>query len=221
VIGEPLIDSRAIPTAIEPRASVTVPRSRTARGELARALIRPAVVEDLDAIVSMTRLLALETVGKTLPPQQVRAGVESVFDSPGRGRYYLACVGSQVVGQLAVLYVELNAWRNGLIYWIDDVYVRTEWRCRGVYRSLFAFVQEMVLATPGVRGTRLRCAADNHPAQAAYRRLGMRPGGVMMEWFWPDNADDLPPDDGAASKNCHPTPRRNVKERSDAVYPTV
>jgi RimJ/RimL family protein N-acetyltransferase len=192
----PLIDNKPILTAIEPRTAVAAGRSHTASSEPAQTLIRPAGAEDLDTIVMMTRLLAFETVGKTLPLQQVRAGVRSVFDSRGRGHYYLACVSGQVVGQLAVLYVELNAWRNGLIYWIDDVYVRTEWRGRGVYRSLFTFVQEMVLTTPGVCGIRLHCDPDNSAAQAAYRRLGMRPGGVMMEWFPPDSSCDLPARDG-------------------------
>lgn len=190
MIGIPPIDNKTILPAIASRPSVAAGRSHT--GEPAQTLIRPAVAGDLDEIVTMTRLLALETVGKTLPQQRVRAGVRRVFDSPGRGRYYLACVGGEVVGQVAVLYVELNAWRNGLIYWIDDVYVRQEWRGRGVYRSLFTFVQELVLATRGVCGIRLHCAPDNTAAQAAYRRLGMRPGGVMLEWFSPDNVSDLP-----------------------------
>lgn len=196
MIGIPHIDHKTTSTAIEPRTSMAAGRGHTAGGEPARTLIRPAVAEDLGEIVTMTRLLALETVRKTLPLRQVRAGVESVFDSPGRGQYYLACAGGQVVGQLAVLYVELNPWRNGLIYWIDDVYVRREWRGRGVYRSLFTFVQELVLATRGVCGIRLHCAPDNTAAQAAYRRLGMRPGGVMMEWFPPDGSCDLPTHDG-------------------------
>jgi RimJ/RimL family protein N-acetyltransferase len=196
MIGLPPIDNQTLLPAIEPRSSVAAGRGRTAGGEPASTRIRPAAAEDLDAIVTMTRLLALETVGKTLPLQQVRAGVQRVFDSPGRGQYYLACAGGQVVGQVAVLYVELNAWRDGLIYWIDDVYVRAEWRGRGVYRSLFTFVQELVLATRGVRGIRLHCAADNLPAQAVYRRLGMRPGGVMMEWFRPDSLNDPESRDG-------------------------
>jgi RimJ/RimL family protein N-acetyltransferase len=196
MIGLPLIDNKTSLTATEPRTSAAAGWGHTARGELAQTLIRPAVAADLLKIIDMTRLLAFETVGKILPLEEIRAGVQRVFDSPGRGQYYLACVGHQVIGQVAVLYVELNAWSNGLIYWIDDVYVRTEWRRQGIYRCLFTFVQELVLATPGARGIRLHCAPDNIAAQAAYWRLGMRPGGVMMEWFCPDNSGNLPTRDG-------------------------
>lgn len=197
MIGIPHLDNQTALAAVEPRTPTATGRGDTARGEPSWLLIRPAAAGDLDAIVAMTRRLARETAGKALPREQVRAGVRRVFDSPGRGQYYLACAGGQAVGQLAVLYVELNAWRNGLICWIDDVYVRREWRGRGVYRSLFTFVQDTVLATPGALGIRLHCAPDNTAAQAAYRRLGMRPGGIMLEWFRPDAMDGAPVRDGA------------------------
>lgn len=148
-----------------------------------RDIVRPARPEDLDAVVEMTCLLARETVGKALPHATARAGVRRVFESPSRGRYYVACLGGEVVGQIAVLYVELNAWRNGLVYWVDDVYVRPAHRGRGVFRRLFAHVRDDAQATPGVVGIRLHFAEDNRAAEAAYRALGMRRGGMMMEWF--------------------------------------
>jgi GNAT superfamily N-acetyltransferase len=147
--------------------------------------VRSATSDDRETIVTLTRDLALETVGKVLPLATIRAGVQRVFDCPERGRYFLACIDDQVVGQLAVLYVELNAWRDGLIYWIDDVYVRPAHRGQGVYRSLFSHVQQLACQTPGVIGIRLHCAEENEAAQAVYGRLGMRRGGVTMEWFCP------------------------------------
>jgi RNA polymerase sigma factor (sigma-70 family) len=178
------------------RISSAPGRNLEAHGTSAQVLIRPGVAEDLDKVVTMTRQLASETVEKLLPLEVVRAGVQSVFDSPDRGQYYLACVDGEVVGQLAVLYRELNVWRNGDVYWIDDVYVREEWRGLGIYRSLFTHVQQLVLATPGVCGIRLHCDRENTDAQAVYQRLGMRQGGVMMEWFRDGRPTDLPSDDG-------------------------
>jgi GNAT superfamily N-acetyltransferase len=147
--------------------------------------VRPAELGDIETIVRMTRCLAAETVGTILPWEGVRAGVQRVFDHPNRGRYFLAGIDDQIVGQTAVLYVEVNPWRNGPIYWIDDVYVRKAYRVKGVYRTLFRHVQQLALAIPDVVGIRLHCAEENRTAQAVYTRLGMRRGGVMMEWFCP------------------------------------
>ena len=61
--------------------------------------IRRAVREDLETIIDFNIAMALETESKTLDPDLVRKGVAAVFDSHGKGVYYVAEYGGQVVGQ--------------------------------------------------------------------------------------------------------------------------
>jgi GNAT superfamily N-acetyltransferase len=60
---------------------------------------------------------------------------------------------------------------GGLIACLDDLYVKPEWRNRGLSRVALAEVREFC-ATAGVRAMTVEVAFDNGPAQAVYRRTG-------------------------------------------------
>jgi len=77
-----------------------------------------------------------------------------------------------VVGSLLVVN-EWSDWRNSTFWWIQSVYVRPDWRRKGVYRKLHDWVYEAARSRPGVCGIRLYVDRDNHAAQATYTNLGM------------------------------------------------
>ena len=95
--------------------------------------VRRAVREDLDTIIEFNVAMAQETESKALSPNLVRKGVAAVFDSHGKGVYYVAESGGQVVGQLLIT-TEWSDWRNGIFWWIQSVYVHEDFRRKGVYR---------------------------------------------------------------------------------------
>lgn len=134
--------------------------------------IRRAVLADAAAIVAFNQTMALETEDKTLPDAIISAGVAGLLAQPDYGFYLVAEADGVVIGSLMVTY-EWSDWRNGLLWWIQSVYVTAAWRRRGVYRALYNAVKAQAAQTGQVRGFRLYVEKDNAPAQHTYRALGM------------------------------------------------
>ena len=134
--------------------------------------IREATSADIETLVDFNAAMAKETENLSLDRARLTGGTRAVFESPDKGRYIVAEAEGQVVGSLLTVQ-EWSDWRNGDFWWIQSVYVRPEWRRRGVYRSLHNWVQEAARATPGVCGVRLYVDQHNHTAQSTYASLGM------------------------------------------------
>jgi hypothetical protein len=88
-----------------------------------RFRVRDAMSADVDAIVAFNRAMAQETERKDLALKVLLPGVRTVIENPTLGRYFVACRGDEVVGQLMIT-TEWSDWRNGQIWWIQSVYVR-------------------------------------------------------------------------------------------------
>ena len=137
--------------------------------------------DDVNAIVDFQQAMARETEEVTLDRDVVTRGVQAVFDDPSRGRYFVAEVEGRVVASLLITY-EWSDWRNGVVWWIQSVYVIPEFRKRGVYAGLYAHVKQT--ADASVKGIRLYVDRRNKPAQEVYRRLGMNGEHYLVfEWM--------------------------------------
>ena len=147
--------------------------------------IRQAVLEDGPDIARMNSFLAAETEGLRLDPDVITAGVLNLLQSPQRGRYFVACHGPQVIGQLMLTY-EWSDWRNGEIWWLQSVYVQQDSRRQGVFRGLLQHVMSLAHETPGVIGLRLYVEQHNEAAHAVYQNLGFtQPGYLVLERLSP------------------------------------
>ncbi|MEX0726010.1 MAG: GNAT family N-acetyltransferase [Planctomycetaceae bacterium] len=134
--------------------------------------VRLAAPADAEIIARFNVLLARETEGYQLDRATVLAGVQAVLDDPHKGRYFLASVGERVVGQVMHTF-EWSDWRNGELWWLQSVYVDTEFRRRGVFRRLFQHVLDEAKQSPHVRGIRLYVENVNFGARLAYEKLGL------------------------------------------------
>ena len=134
--------------------------------------IRLATNADAEVLTGFNAAMALETERKQLLPEVVGAGVRALLGNPSSGFYVLAEEEGHVVGALLIT-KEWSDWRNGSFWWIQSVYVRPEFRRRGVYKALYRHVQRLAAQDPGVCGFRLYVERENARAQAAYRELGM------------------------------------------------
>ncbi len=142
---------------------------------------RGATREDARTIVEFQQAMARETEEVELDRETVTRGVKAVFDDPARGRYFVADVDGRVVASLLITY-EWSDWRNGVVWWIQSVYVVPELRGRGVYAGLYSHVKQSADAT--VRGFRLYVDKRNTNAQEVYRRLGMNGEHYLVfEWM--------------------------------------
>jgi len=125
--------------------------------------------------------MARETEEVELDLETVTGGVLAIFDDPSRGRYCVADADGRVVASLLITY-EWSDWRNGVVWWIQSVYVRPEYRGRGIYAGLYAHVQQS--ADRSVKGIRLYVDRRNTRAQEVYRRLGMNGEHYLVfEWM--------------------------------------
>jgi GNAT superfamily N-acetyltransferase len=145
--------------------------------------VRPGRPEDARQIVDFQLRLAMETENLPLDPEVVAKGVAAVFSGKAEGRYWIAEVDGEVAGCTLTL-PEWSDWRNGTVLWIHSVYVRREFRRRGVFRGIYEHLKRMVEADESLRGLRLYVEKGNTPAKRTYRTLGMDGSHYQMyEWL--------------------------------------
>ena len=147
--------------------------------------VRTATPADVAVIVEYNRRLARETEAKELDVAVLTAGVgAAIADAERKGPYFLACDGDDVVGQLQITF-EWSDWRNGWFWWFQSVYVRADWRGRGVFGTLYRHVRESARIAGNVIGLRLYVERENHAARVTYGKLGMEVAPYYMMHEYP------------------------------------
>lgn len=138
--------------------------------------VRPACEEDVEAIVTFSAAMALETEGRQLDIARLREGTLTLLNTPDRGFFMVAALsqgGSQhIVGQLMITF-EWSDWRNAVFWWIQSVYVDPTWRRRGIFRRMHQAVMQEARARADICGVRLYVDKDNPVAHTTYERLGL------------------------------------------------
>jgi GNAT superfamily N-acetyltransferase len=141
--------------------------------------IRYAQQDDLPTIVLFNSRLAEETEHKQLDPETIERGVRRALRESGLCRYFVAERNGQIVGQ-AMITIELTDWRDGVLWWLQSVYVAEPHRGAGVFRSLFRHIQALAEADGDVRGLRLYVERENQRAQRVYEQMGLQPSGHLV-----------------------------------------
>jgi GNAT superfamily N-acetyltransferase len=151
--------------------------------------IRDADTSDSGDIVAGNTKMAEETEGKALDPASIGPGVRTILADSTLGRYWVAESAGEIIGQMMITY-EWSDWRNGTIWWIQSVFVRPDWRRKGVFSGLYRHVESLAAMEPSVIGLRLYVEQNNQRAQRTYEALGMvKPSYLVMESMLPDNQD--------------------------------
>jgi len=146
-------------------------------------IYRAATRNDVSTIIDFQVAMARETEDIDLDRDVLTLGVHALFADPSRGRYFVAEAEGRAVASLMITY-EWSDWRNGMVWWIQSVYVMPEARRRGIYAGLYRHVKELVEADPNVRGIRLYVDRRNTSAQEVYTRLGMNGEHYQVfEWM--------------------------------------
>jgi GNAT superfamily N-acetyltransferase len=146
-------------------------------------IVRKAEKKDLAFIVEFQLAMAKETEFIELHRPTVEKGVAAVLNDASKGTYYVAEAEGKVVSSLLTTY-EWSDWRNGTILWIQSVFVRPEFRRKGVYRKMYSHIKDLVLNSENLNGIRLYADKSNHTAHKTYRNLGMSPDHyVTFEWL--------------------------------------
>ena len=137
-------------------------------------------LNDSTTIIEHNCAMALETEGKVLDKQSAELGVKGLFDRPQFGFYLLANIDEKPAASLMVTY-EWSDWRNGIFWWIQSVYVKTEFRRQGIYAAMYSELKKMASEshTP-VCGFRLYAETENITAHATYTSSGMNACKYIM-----------------------------------------
>jgi len=144
---------------------------------------REARLSDADRIVEFQIAMAEETEQIRLDRMVCTAGVAAVLRDEKLGRYYVGEIDGEVAASTLITY-EWSDWRNGMVWWIQSVYVLPGARKQGVYAGLYRYIQELAQGDDHVRGIRLYVDRRNAPAQQVYTRLGMNGEHYQVfEWM--------------------------------------
>ena len=144
--------------------------------------IRKALPKDIPVIVEFQKRMAWETEKLNLDDSIVSQGVETIFKVPSRGQYYVAEESGKVISSLLIT-PEWSDWRNTEVWWFQSVYVLPDFRRKGVFRSMYAFIKEMAWKSD-VAGLRLYVETNNQIARSTYESLGMSGDHYRLyEWL--------------------------------------
>ncbi|MFZ6013253.1 MAG: GNAT family N-acetyltransferase [Bacteroidota bacterium] len=134
--------------------------------------IRPATTKDIPVLIDFQQRLALETESVTLDANILQRGMQALFDDPSKGVYFVAEHSGKIVGCHMITY-EWSDWRNGMVWWLQSVYVTAEQRKHGVFKKMFDNLVNMINQDPSVVGLRLYVDKTNVRAQSVYTAMGM------------------------------------------------
>ena len=134
--------------------------------------IRHAEEKDLNHIIEFNIAMALETENKVLNPEIISKGVNNLFKNSQFGFYIVAEIKGEVCACMMTT-TEWSDWRDGLFLWIQSVYVKPEFRRRGIYTKMYEFMKKNAFTESNICGCRLYVEKDNLTAQKTYRNNGM------------------------------------------------
>jgi ribosomal protein S18 acetylase RimI-like enzyme len=134
--------------------------------------IREATRSDISVLIQFQQLLARETENVILDEKILRAGITAMFEDPAKGRYYIAETNGDAIACHMITY-EWSDWRNGVVYWLQSVYVKESFRKHGVFKTMFESLWKKIESDPTIAGLRLYADKTNTRAQKVYQALGM------------------------------------------------
>jgi GNAT superfamily N-acetyltransferase len=135
-------------------------------------LIEKAGYDHLHILVDMQQRLASESEHIYLPTETLTKGMTALLEDPNKGEYYVASKGREVVGCFLITY-EWSDWRNGVVWWLQSVYVSETERKSGVFRKMFEHVMSAIEHDAGIIGLRLYVDKSNERAMQVYEAMGM------------------------------------------------
>ena len=144
-----------------------------------KKLIRKGRIKDIDVIARYNIAMALETENKVLDNETITNGVSSIIRDKSKGQYWVMEIDSFLVGQLMVTY-EWSDWRNGMMWWIQSVYVLPEYRRQGGFRKLYEEARRRAKEDESVCGCRLYVETENQSAQQVYLKHGFVETGYLL-----------------------------------------
>lgn len=134
--------------------------------------IREATPADIPVLIDFQKKLAIETENMELSSITLEKGMMALFHDPSKGKYFVAEEEGEIAGCHMITF-EWSDWRNGMVWWLQSVYVAERFRNKGVFRMMYIHLLKKMESDPGIIGLRLYVEKTNIRAQQVYQAMGM------------------------------------------------
>ena len=135
-------------------------------------MVRKITEEDREVYLQMTReFYASDAVDHNLPHSYFEKTFRELMLSEEYAEAFLLEDGGVAAGY-ALLAKTFSQEAGGMVVWAEELYVRPEYRGRGLCHEFYSFLREHL--PESVKRLRLEAENTNRRAISLYRRLGFR-----------------------------------------------
>ena len=136
-------------------------------------MIREIVSEDKDMFISMvTEFFSSEAVLHDIPPSHIIKTYKEVTSDSPYAKAYIFQANNETAGYGLVSFTYSNE-AGGLVVWIEELYIRNEFRGYGLGNKFIDFIHTEYSDT--VKRFRLELLKSNVSAERLYLRKGYKP----------------------------------------------
>ena len=135
--------------------------------------IRLARIEDAKKLAEFCELLR-ESLEMPVQQEKLLPGVSAPIKDLSKGMYLVATEAhrSELIGCLMITY-EWDPGNNAFTWWIQEVFVDSNWRRKGVFQALYKHTIKMAKDKGNVCSIKLHVNHNNLNAQKTYKSMGM------------------------------------------------
>ncbi len=135
--------------------------------------IRLARIEDARKLAEFCELLR-ESLEMPVQQEKLLPGVSAPIKDLSKGMYLVATEAhkSELIGCLMITY-EWDPGNNAFTWWIQEVFVDSNWRRKGVFQALYKHTIKMAKDKGNVCSIKLHVNHNNLNAQKTYKSMGM------------------------------------------------
>jgi diamine N-acetyltransferase len=154
--------------------------------DMAESIFKPATSDDVETLIVMMRdLYAHDGLGP-LDEAAARRALSGVIGDDTLGRVFLILLANEAVGY-AVLTFGYSLEFHGRDAFVDEIYLRAEYRGLGIGKRALRFLSEVCVAE-GVNALHLEVERENTSAQTVYRKFGFKDHDryLMTKWIAPE-----------------------------------
>jgi len=148
-----------------------------------KVILRDASTEDLDLLVALMREMQGDDPWSCeFTDRGAREAASNLLRNPALGRFWMICLDQEIVGYI-VLSFDYSLEYGGKCGWVDEFFVRQEYRGRGIGSQALQFFADRARGL-GARTVHLGVRRGN-PAIDLYRRAGFKEHDayVMTKWL--------------------------------------
>ena len=148
-----------------------------------RITIQKATAENIEVLIDFQQRLALESESVNLNGETLRNGMKAMFADPSKGIYYVVKEEHEIIGCHMITY-EWSDWRNGMVWWLQSVYVKESHRKKGIFKMMYDNLINIINKDPQLIGLRLYVDKSNERALKVYEAMGMDGSHyTVYEWM--------------------------------------